>query len=339
MIRTLLQRFESRSRPIAPPPAEPLPEMVYVDLGKTGLRVSVAGLGSGGHSRLGLSTRNSQAHAIAVVQQAIDWGINLIDTAEAYGSEAIIGRAIRSIPRDRLVLSTKKQPIDKKGQMISPKVLIRSLEHSLKALKTDYIDIYHLHGLKPKQYDTVVPALLPTLKRLKEQGKIRCIGVTESFTKDPTHQMLTRALNDDCWDVMMVGFNCINQTARQKLLSQAAEKGTGVLGMFAVRNALRSPAKFKLAVETLQTEGVISNRRSASAILASLLDHSDVASVPDLAYRYCRYQPGIDVVMFGTGRFDHLHQNIVSLLRSPLPDEITQSLNQIFSPVTTFTGN
>lgn len=339
MIRTLLQRFEPRSRPIAPPPSEPLPEMVYVNLGQTGLRVSVAGLGSGGHSRLGLSTGNSQAHAIAVVQQAVDWGVNLIDTAEAYGSEAVIGQAIRSIPRDRLVLSTKKQPIDKKGQIISPKVLIRSLERSLKALKTDYIDIYHLHGLKPKQYDTVVPALLPTLERLKEQGKIRCIGVTESFTKDPTHQMLTRALNDDCWDVMMVGFNCINQTARYELLSKAADKGTGVLGMFAVRNVLRSPAKFKVAVETLQAEGVIPNGQSASAILASLLDHSDIASVPDLAYRYCRYQPGIDVVMFGTGRLDHLHQNIASLLRSPLPEEITQSLEELFSSVTTFTGN
>lgn len=339
MMRTLLKRFEPRSRPIALPSSDPLPEMVYVNLGQTGLRVSVAGLGSGGHSRLGLSTGNSQANAIAVVQQAIDWGINFIDTAEAYDSEALIGRATRSIPRDRLVLSTKKQPIDKKGQIISPKVLIRSLERSLKRLKTDYIDIYHLHGLKPKHYDTVVPALLPTLEQLKAQGKIRCIGVTESFTKDPIHQMLTRALSDDCWDVMMVGFNCINQTAKQTILAKAADKGIGVLGMFAVRNALRSQAKFKAALATLQAEGVIPNGPSASAILASLLDYADIASVPDLAYRYCRYQPGIDVVMFGTGRFDHLHQNIASLLRSPLPDEITQSLEQIFSPVTTFTGN
>lgn len=339
MIPTLLKRFEPRLRPMAPPPAEPLPEMVYVNLGQTGLQMSVAGLGGGGHSRLGLSTGNSQANAIAVVQQAIDWGINSIDTAEAYGTEAVIGRAIRSIPRDRLILSTKKQPMDKKGQMISPKVLTRSLDRSLKALKTDYIDIYHLHGVKPKQYDTVVPALLPTLERLKAQGKIRCIGVTESFTKDPSHQMLARAVNDNCWDVIMVGFNCINQTAKQTILPKAADKGIGVLGMFAVRNALRSPAKLKSAVETLKTDGVIASEQSASEMLTPLLESSDVTSVPDLAYRYCRYQPGIDVVMFGTGRFDHLYQNIASLLRAPLPDEITQSLEQIFSPVTTFTGN
>jgi aryl-alcohol dehydrogenase-like predicted oxidoreductase len=292
----------------------------------------------GGRSRLGLKTGKGQANAIAIVRQAIDWGVNLIDTAEAYGSEAVIGKAIRSMPRERLVLSTKKQPLDKQGEVISPQVLQRSLEHSLKALKTDYIDIYHLHGVKPRQYDKVVTKLMPTLEHLRDQGKIRFIGVTESFTQDPHHQMLTRALDDEYWDVIMAGFNCINQTAKTVLLPKANDKGIGVLGMFAVRNALRSPENLTTAMKTLQAEGVLDSHVSSRAVLA-LLKHPAIVSLPDLAYRYCRHQPGIDVVMFGTGNLKHLHQNIASLLRSPLPRDVIEYLEQTFNSVDSFTGN
>ncbi|MEO0755251.1 MAG: aldo/keto reductase [Cyanobacteria bacterium J06648_16] len=338
MMRALLTRWAQSRQPLSSPPTDPLPEMQYVTLGQTGFRVSVAGLGGGGHSRLGLSTGKSPASAISVVRQAIDWGINLIDTAEAYGSEAVIGQAIRPLDRDRLVLSTKKQPLDKRGQVVSPQVLQRSLERSLKALKTGYIDIYYLHGVKPQHYDSVVPMLMPTLEKLRDQGKIRFLGVTESFTRDPVHHMLTQALDDDCWDVMMVGFNCINQTAKIALLPKASEKGIGVLGMFAVRNALRSPETLTAAVKTLQAQDVLDTAMSPE-IICSLFEHPLVVSVPDLAYRYCRHQSGIDGVMFGTGSLKHLHQNIASLLRPPLPDDITGSLDQIFSPVLTFTGN
>ena len=81
--------------------------MEYVTLGKTGLRVSVAGLGCGGNSRLGLGRGKTEAEAIALVRQALDMGLNLLDTAAAYGTEALIGKAIKTVPRDRVVITTK----------------------------------------------------------------------------------------------------------------------------------------------------------------------------------------------------------------------------------------
>src|SRR5258707_7613033 len=83
--------------------------MEYTTFGKTGLKVSVAGLGCGGPSRLGLrNDTKSSDHAVALIKQAIDLGVNFLDTAQTYGTEPIVGKAIAGIPRDRLVISTKK---------------------------------------------------------------------------------------------------------------------------------------------------------------------------------------------------------------------------------------
>src|ERR1700751_2454594 len=81
--------------------------MEYVTLGRTGLRVSVAGLGCGGFSRLGLGTGKSEAEAVALIRQALDLGINLLDTAAMYGTESVLGQAIKSISRESVVIATK----------------------------------------------------------------------------------------------------------------------------------------------------------------------------------------------------------------------------------------
>src|SRR5271169_1346851 len=94
----------------APTPDVPNAEggvMEYVTLGRTGLRVSVAGLGCGGFSRLGLGTGKSEDGAIGIVHQAIEHGVNLFDTAAAYGTEAVLGKAIKSVARDKVVVCTK----------------------------------------------------------------------------------------------------------------------------------------------------------------------------------------------------------------------------------------
>ena len=84
--------------------------MEYRQLGRTGLEVSVMGLGAGGPSRLGQrDSLKTEAESIALVRGALDAGINFIDTAEAYGTEAIVGHAIAGRDRDKLVISTKKR--------------------------------------------------------------------------------------------------------------------------------------------------------------------------------------------------------------------------------------
>src|SRR5262245_9542396 len=83
------------------------PRMHYTTLGKTGLKVSVAGLGCGGNSRVGLGTGASEAQSVALVREALDLGVNFLDTAAAYETEGVVGKAIKARPRDSVVISTK----------------------------------------------------------------------------------------------------------------------------------------------------------------------------------------------------------------------------------------
>src|SRR5882757_3232770 len=137
--------------------------MDYTTLGRTGLRVSRAGLGCGGFSRLGISTGATPAQAEAVVRLAIDSGINLIDTAAQYGTEEIVGRAIAQLPRDAVVVATKAQIITG-GNALSAAQVVESLEGSLRRLGIDCVDVFQLHGVRPGQYDHAM-ALLPDLLR------------------------------------------------------------------------------------------------------------------------------------------------------------------------------
>jgi aryl-alcohol dehydrogenase-like predicted oxidoreductase len=137
--------------------------MEYTTLGRTGLKVSVAGLGCGGFRRLGLGTGKSEAEAVALVRQALDLGVNLLDTASIYGTESVVGQAIKSVPRDSVVIATKAWIPRREGRSAAERA-VQSLDNSLKRLGTDYIDIFQLHGVSPSGYDQardiIVPALL-----------------------------------------------------------------------------------------------------------------------------------------------------------------------------------
>lgn len=141
--------------------------MEYTTLGRTGLRVSAMGLGGGGQSKIGQNTGKSRVESIALVRTALDFGINLFDTAEGYNTEQIIGKAIKEIKREDAVLSTKKKMRDR-HRLITGKELVRGVEKSLIKLQTDYVDIYNLHGVTIDEYDYVLTELVPlTLCGLK----------------------------------------------------------------------------------------------------------------------------------------------------------------------------
>ncbi|HTZ36186.1 MAG TPA: aldo/keto reductase, partial [Stellaceae bacterium] len=106
--------------------------MDYTTLGRTGLKVSVAGLGCGGFSRLGLGTGGGDDGAIAIVRQAIDLGVNLFDTAAAYGTEEVLGKAIAG-RRDGLVICTKA-PFSWSSGQADPAGIVDSLDASLRRL-------------------------------------------------------------------------------------------------------------------------------------------------------------------------------------------------------------
>jgi len=314
--------------------------MEYTTLGRTGLKVSVAGLGCGGPSRLGMrSDAQGENNALAIIRQAIDLGINFLDTAQNYGTEAVVGKAIAGIPRERLVISTKKT-LPSIDHPHPEEEVRKGLEQSLKALGTDYIDVYHLHGVEPKDYDFAKTRLMPAMVRLREQGKIRFIGVTEGFVQDPSHQMLRESLAQDLWDVVMIGFNLLNPSARRTVFPLTRENRVGVLDMFAVRRALSQPARLKEICSELIQKGVISpGAVNAQDPLDFVLRESGAATLPEAGYRFCRHEQGVDVVLTGTGNMDHLKSNVEAILKPALPAAILKKLEDLFGTLDDLTGN
>jgi L-galactose dehydrogenase len=314
--------------------------MEYTTLGRTGLKTSVAGLGCGGPSRLGMrNDSRSEKNAVALVRQALDLGINFLDTAESYGTEAVVGKAVAGVARDRFIISTKKTLPSPHHSNIEGEVK-KGLEQSLKLLGTDYIDVYHLHGVEPKDYDFARDRLMPVMRRLREQGKIKFIGVTEGFVQDPSHQMLQQGLREDLWDVVMVGFNLLNPSARGSVFPMTQEKRVGVLNMFAVRRALSQPDRLKVILTDLRHAGVIpENAVKGQDLIDFVLRESDATTLPEIAYRFCRHERGVDLVLTGTGNPEHLRANVEAILKPPLPGIVLQKLEEVFGDLDHLTGN
>lgn len=293
--------------------------MQFTTLGRTALRVSVAGLGCGGFSRLGQSTGSTTAESVALVRLALDQGINFIDTAAQYGTEAIVGEAIAGLPRDSVVLATKGL-ITKSGTPVTPAAMAESIDASLKALRTDHVDLFQLHGISPADYDRAMTDHLPVLQKAQKAGKIRFLGITESGAGDHQHTMLQRATADGVWDVGMVAYNMLHRTAADRLFPATSAAGVGTLVMHAVRSIFARPDFLAEQIKSLAAQGrAPAELADTDAPLAFLVHPEGAASLTEAAYRFARHTPGVDVVLFGTGSQDHLRANVAALLRPPLP--------------------
>lgn len=308
--------------------------MRYTTLGKTGLRVSVAGLGCGGFSRLGIATGKTEDQAADLVLEAVDLGINLLDTAPAYGTEAIVGKALKKLARDKVVVATKVHVV-RNGEWYNAERITQNIDNSLKQLGTDYIDVFQLHGVRVAEYDHALNVVLPALLAAKEKGKIRHLGITESPVDDFTHEMLLRAANDGVWDVFMVAFNMMHQGTRKKLFPLTLEKKIGTLLMFAVRSIFTKNERVVAALKDAAARGKISQAIADNPEpLGFLLHEGGASSLTEAAYRYVVHEPGVDVVLFGTGDRDHLHTNVKSLLMPPLPAADTATLAELYGALT-----
>jgi len=312
--------------------------MDYSTLGRTGLRVSVMGLGCGGKSRLGRRRGRSEQESVAIVRRALELGVNLFDTAESYGTEEIVGKALRGEPRETVIVSTKKSSTQG-GRLIRAAEIAPALEESLRRLDMDHVDVYHLHGLAARHYHQAATELVPELLRLRDQGKLRFLGVTEAFASDCGHAMLQQAVRDDCWDVIMVGFNILNQSARERVFAVTRAKAIGSMVMFALRRALSDPRYLRRVLADLRSRKPVDARLLGEDEALDFVIHDGGAtSLQDAAYRFCRHEPGVDAVLSGTGSLEHLESNAASLSRPPLPAEDTARLREIFAAVDDVSG-
>src|SRR5439155_6401297 len=275
---------------------------------------------------LGLATGKSTSEAVALVRQALDMGVNLLDTAAMYGTEEVVGEAIKAVPRESVVVATKAWVPHGGGRRA-----VASLEAQLRRLGTDYVDIFQLHGVAPEAYAEAREVIAPALLKERAKGKLRHLGVTETASDDPEHDMLQRAVEGEVWDVVMVAFHMMHQNARAKVFPQTIANRVGTLVMFAVRNIFSRPERLAAALRELTARRELPRWLADSRNpLGFLLHEAGASTVTEAAYRFARHEPGVDVVLFGTGDPDHLRTNIASLLAPPLPLADRLTLTKLF---------
>jgi predicted aldo/keto reductase-like oxidoreductase len=203
--------------------AEPVPRR---KLGKTGLEVSILGLGGG---RVG--THRDEGEALRTIRHCYESGINYFDSAAAgaYGlSQRRYGIAFEGVPRDRLIYGTKTR-----HRTYSHSEL--DLNQSLAGLKTDYIDLYQVHNvMHMEDIDFVFGprGAMEMIEKARRDGKIRHVGFTGHM--DP--RVLAKMLNAYDWDTVLMPLSVTDGANRdlsfeKTTLPKAVEKGVGVMAM------------------------------------------------------------------------------------------------------------
>jgi L-galactose dehydrogenase len=153
--------------------------------------------------------------------------------------------------------------------------------------------------------------------------------------------MLRHATRSDIWDVIMVGLNFLNQTALGEVLPQCTARGIGTLCMYAVRWGLVDQEQARLLIAEAIKRGEVDASIADEPDPLGFLREADGRPIPltEAAYRYCRHAPGMDVILTGTSRLDHLDDNIRAILAPPLPTAVQDRLRQVFGKVGSITGN
>ena len=150
--------------------------------------------------------------------------------------------------------------------------------------------------------------------------------------------MLRDVLADGFFDVVMVGFNMLNQTARDSVLRVAGERGVGTMIMFAVRRAFSRPRRLRELLAELAERGEVAPELAAADDPLSFLS-TEADDLADAAYRYCCSQPGVSTVLSGTGNLDHLRRNVASFARGPLSAAAMSRIDRLFARVTSTSGS
>ncbi len=183
-------------------------------LGKNGDFVSVIGFGAWPIG--GAMGAVDEGSAISTVHAALDYGITLIDTAQAYRtSETILGKALKGGRRERVFLATKVS-----GEY--SRTAIRSaMENSLRDLQTDHVDLYQIHGWNP-QYS--INESMETMERLRQEGKTRCIGVS-NFNVD----QMKLAAQTASFHSLQPRYNLLDREIEVDILPHCEAEGIGIL--------------------------------------------------------------------------------------------------------------
>ncbi|MGN6437689.1 MAG: aldo/keto reductase [Agriterribacter sp.] len=274
-------------------------------LGNTGIQVSEIAFGGveiGMPYGIGVKWEEDmlpEKEAIRLLLAALDRGINFFDTARLYGlSETIMGKAFAS-RRNEVVLCTKcKHFRDKDGNLPDDiqikKIIQQSIDESLKALQTDYVDVYMLHQGDLEILNRQV--IQEEMQRLQEKGIARVIGVS---TYSPEESK--KVIESGVWNLVQLPFNLMDQR-QQELFDLAAKKGVGIVIRSVLLKGLLSTRGTGLHPMLAPVEKHIQQYNS--------LLNGSFTTLPELAIKFALSFPQVSSVLIGIDKQEYLRQSL-----------------------------
>lgn len=194
-------------------------------LGNTGMKVSILGFGG---AEIGFE-QASEASVNSLLNEAIDQGLNIIDTAECYmNSEALIGRAISGRRGDFFLFTKCGHGVDPTIPAWTAPEIEKSIDRSLKRLNTDYVDLIQLHSCEKKILEQ--GDVIEVLKKAKQMGKTRFIG----YSGDGQDALY--AINTGEFDTLQTSVNIADQECIELTIPEAQKRGMGVIAKRPIAN-------------------------------------------------------------------------------------------------------
>ena len=287
--------------------------MEYRILGRTGLRVSVIGLGTMVHA--GHFGPMKDEESLDAIDAALDLGVNFIDTSDAYGagySETLLGKALKG-KRDKVVLATKGGNVmagpNRGKRNFAADYIGRVMVDSLKRLQTDYIDLYQLHN--PDVEVIRNGEVWELLERRKKEGKIRHYGVSINKMDEGT-----AAVRDGRSDTIQIEYNLLDQEPAQEVFPLAQKANVGVIVRVPLRRGLLT-GKFTLEdQQRFQGEDVRARNFAGEIFQKELAKVESLRflakpgrSLAQAAIAFCTAQPAVSVVIAGARNGQQMRDN------------------------------
>ena len=206
--------------------------MKYNEIGKTGLKVS--NLSFGASSLGGVFHNIREAEGIEAVFTAIEKGMNFIDVSPYYGhykAETVLGKALKDIPRDKYILSTKVGRYGKDGVNTwdySAQRATESVYESMERLHIDYIDLINVHDIEFADLNQIVNETLPALVALREKGVVGHVGITD-LQLENLQWVIDHSPAGTVESVLNFCHHCLNDDKLVDYLDYFEERGIGVI--------------------------------------------------------------------------------------------------------------
>jgi L-galactose dehydrogenase len=298
--------------------------MQYRTLGHTGLKVSALAFGG---SSLGSAFRPiDEGEGIRAVRTALDYGINLIDTAPYYGAttaETVLGKALRGVPRDKYFLATKvaRYGSEEKDFDFSAERVTASVDESLARLGVAYVDFIQVHDMEFGNLEQIVNETIPALQRVKAAGKARFVGISCLPVK-LFRKVLDRAPVDQ---IQSYCHYCLNDTALADLLPYLKEKDVAIFN------------SAPLAMRLLSHDGPPAWHPAPTALRAKCAEaaawcRARGSDIGKLALQFSLANPDIHTHIVGTADPRRVEQNLRDLAE-PLDQALLADVQKILAPV------